>query len=40
MDFLQADIKKIQTKMIDMIKKDPDVQEENDFHKNFSSGKR
>ena len=32
-----GDIKKIQTKMIDMIKKDPDVQEENDFHKNFSS---
>ncbi len=32
-----GDIKKIQTKMIDMIKKDLDVQEENDFHKNFSS---
>lgn len=32
-----GDIKKIQTKMIDMIKKDPDVQEENDFPKNFSS---
>lgn len=32
-----GDIKKIQTKMIDMIKKDPDVQEENDFSKNFSS---
>lgn len=31
-----GDIKKIQTKMIDMIKKDPDVQEENDFPKNFS----
>ena len=32
-----GDIKKIQTMMIDMIKKDPDVQEENDFPKNFSS---
>lgn len=32
-----GDIKKIQTKMIDMIKKDPDVQEENAFPKNFSS---
>lgn len=32
-----GDIKKIQTIMIDMIKKDPDVQEENDFPKNFSS---
>ena len=32
-----GDIKKIQTKMIDMIKKDPDVQEETDFPKNFSS---
>lgn len=32
-----GDIKKIQTKLIDMIKKDPDVQEENDFPKNFSS---
>ena len=32
-----GDIKKIQTKMIDMIKKDPDVQEENDFPKIFSS---
>lgn len=32
-----GDIKKIQTKMIDMIKKDPDVQKENDFPKNFSS---
>ena len=32
-----GDIKKIQTKMIDMIKKELDVQEENDFHKNFSS---
>ena len=32
-----GDIKKVQTMMIDMIKKDPDVQEENDFPKNFSS---
>ena len=32
-----GDIKKIQTKMIDMIKKDPNVQKENDLPKNFSS---
>ena len=32
-----GDIKKIQTIMIDLIKKDPDVQEENDFPKTFSS---
>lgn len=32
-----GDIKRIQTIMIDMIRKDPDIQEENDFPINFSS---
>ena len=32
-----GDIRKIQTIMIDMIKKDPNVQEEDDFTKDFSS---
>lgn len=35
--FYTGNIENIQTIMIDLIKKDPEVQEENDFPKNFSS---